>query len=58
MTKLRFDLRSDTLTVNTEELLAKMEYARPVLRDMGRMDLVRAKSAGVGDGGGNNKKNV
>jgi hypothetical protein len=38
--------------------LAKREYVRPVLKDMGRMDLVRAKSTGVGDGGGNNKKNV
>jgi hypothetical protein len=38
--------------------MAKKTYARPILKDLGRMDLVRAKSIGIGDGGGNNKKNV
>jgi hypothetical protein len=57
MTGLRKVHRCGTLTLDTEERLAQKEYLRPTLKDLGRMDLVRAKSLGGADGGPNNKKN-
>jgi hypothetical protein len=56
MTELRLVHRRGTLTNNTEGRMAEKQYARPVLKDLGRMDLVRAKSVGTEDGPTNNFK--
>jgi hypothetical protein len=41
-----------------EFTVTKAAYRRPVLKHLGRMDLVRKKSTGTADGGGNDWKNV